>query len=105
MYIACTFVYNIKKKQKKKQNCDLLPLGSLFLMGLNSTLSSYSQRKSEKKGRGNLGRLPGNWLVSADLDLWGSSDPRSTGPSQFFLFMSSTESAYQVVVIQQLSIG
>ena len=33
----------------KKKNCDLLPLGSLFLMGLNSILSSYSQSRSGKK--------------------------------------------------------
>ena len=64
-------------------------LGSLFLMGLNSTLSSYSQSRSEKGGGGgNLG-LPGNRLVLADLDLFGSSDPRSNGPSQFCSFMSS----------------
>ena len=49
----CTYgvyLYIILKKNPK--NCDLLPLGSLFLMGLNSTLSSYSQNRSEKKGGG-----------------------------------------------------
>ena len=35
-----------------EQNCDLLPLGSLFFLGLNSTLSSYSQSRPEKKGGG-----------------------------------------------------
>ena len=33
-----------KKKNKKKKNCDLLPLGSLFLQGLNL--------KRKKKGGG-----------------------------------------------------
>ena len=61
-----------KKTKKNPKNCDLLPLGSLFLLGLNSTLSSYSQSRSEKKGGGgNLSRLPGNQLVLAYLDLWG----------------------------------
>ena len=41
MYIACTIVYNIKKKQKKTVTCFL-----------SSTLSSYSQSRSEKKGGG-----------------------------------------------------
>ena len=89
MYIACTIVYNIKKKKRKKTtNSDLLPLGSLFLMGLNSILSSYSQSKSEKKG----GRRPwtsGNRLVFADLVLWGRLTLGQNGPSQFCSFMSS----------------
>ena len=42
--------YNDKKIIKKQTNCDLLPLGNLFLMGLNSTLSSSSPSKSGKKG-------------------------------------------------------
>ena len=79
MYICTYGVYLYVMQQKKqKKNCDLLPLGSLFLMGLNSTLSSYPQSRSEKKGEGsNVSRLPGNWLVLADLDLTGFSDPRS----------------------------
>ena len=84
MYIACTIVY--KKRQKK--NCDLLPLGSLFLMGLNSTLSSYSQSRSEEKGGGNLGLLV-NRLVLADLDLAGHLTLGQNGPYQVCSFMSS----------------
>ena len=48
----------LKKKQKKKQNCDLLPLGSLFLLGLNSApLSLYLSLlrptlEGKKKGGG-----------------------------------------------------
>ena len=48
----CKYVHNMYIIPKNKTNCDLLPLGSLFLMGLNSTLSSYSQSRSEKKGGG-----------------------------------------------------
>ena len=55
-----------KKKKKNKKNCDLLPLGSLFLLGLNSaplspylSNSDHSERK-EKRGGGNVGRLPVN---------------------------------------------
>ena len=69
----------------------MLPLGSLFLMGLNSTPSSYSQSRSKKRGEwGNIGRLPGNRLVVAGHDLTGFPDPRS---HQAFtiLFMSSLE--------------
>ena len=69
---------------QKKTNCDLLPLGSLFLMGLNSTPSSYFQSRFEKKGGGgNAGRLPDNRLVVADLDLTGLSDPRSNWAFEF----------------------
>ena len=32
-------------------NCDFLPLGSLFLMGLNSILSSYSQSRERSEKR------------------------------------------------------
>ena len=87
MYIACTIVYNIKKKTtttKKKKTygtyaCTIMYIISKKnnnkknkLMGLNSTLSSYSQIRSEKKrGGGNFGRLPDYWLVLAVLDLWG----------------------------------
>ena len=74
MYI-CTYGVYLYIMQKNPKNCDLLPLGSLFLMGLNSTLSFYSQSRSEKKEGGNVGRLPGNRLVLADLDLTGFSDP------------------------------
>ena len=59
-------MYIILKKNKKKTVTYFL--WDLFLMGLNSTLSSYSQSKSEKKGGGHLG-LRGNRLVLADLDL------------------------------------
>ena len=91
MYMACTIVYNIKKNKKKtnKQNCDLLPLGSLFLMGLNSTLASYSQSRSEKRGGGGYLGLPDNRLVLADLDLWGHLTRGQNGPSQLCSFMSS----------------
>ena len=58
------------------KNSDLLPLESLFLMGLNSTLSSFSQNRSGKKG-GNVGSFPGNRLLATDHDLTGFSDPRS----------------------------
>ena len=78
MYICTYGVYlHIILKKNPKKTCDLLTLGRLFLMGLNSTLTSYSQSRSEKKGGGNIGRLPGNRLVIADLDLTGFSDPRS----------------------------
>ena len=33
-------VHIFSKKKNKKKNCDLLPLGSLFLLGLNSALLS-----------------------------------------------------------------
>ena len=91
MYIACTIVYNIKKKKKKS---DLLPLGSLFLMGLNSTRSSYSQIRSEKRGGGgNLGRLPDYQLVLAfPWPLGGHLTLGQLGLLNFVLFMSSLES-------------
>ena len=79
------------KKKKTKKNCDLLPLGSLFLLGLNSALSlsifPYSDQLWEgKKKRGATtvdSRLTGELV--ADLDLSGFSDPRSNGPAQFVL--------------------
>ena len=56
-----------KKKKKKKKNCVLLPLGSLFLLGLNSApispyLSNSATLKGKEKGGGggNVGRLPVN---------------------------------------------
>ena len=65
-----------KKKKKKKKNCDLLLLGSLFLLGLNSaplspylSNSDHSERK-EKKGGGatSVGsRLTGELVTDPDL--------------------------------------
>ena len=85
-------MYIFKKKQKK--NCDLLPLGSLFLLRLNSASLSLSifpcsdqLWKGKKKGGGGAttvgSRLTGELV--ADLDLSGFSDPRSNGPAQFVL--------------------
>ena len=54
-------------------------------MGLNSTLSSYSQSRSEKKGGATFLGLPGNRLVLADLELWGHLTQGQNGPSQFVL--------------------
>ena len=65
MYISCIFVYNTKKKKKK--DCNWLPLGSLFPLGLNSILSSYSQSGSEKKGGGGGGGGGGGATL---VDLW-----------------------------------
>ena len=75
-----------KKKKKKKKNCDLLPLGSLFLLGLNSApispyLSNSATLKGKEKGGGatSVGsRLTGELVT--DPDLSGFSDPRSNGP-------------------------
>ena len=110
------YIY-FQQKKKNKKNCDLLPLGSLFLLGLNSaplSLSFPSQINSGRKEKGGGGatsvdsRLAGELM--ADLDLSGFSDPRSNGPVLFCFVMSSQKSlvclpAYQAVVIQQLSIG
>ena len=84
----------------------VLPLGSLFLLGLNSaplSLSFPSQTDSgrkEKRGGGGGGggggatsvdsRLTGELV--ADLDLSGFSDPRSNGPVLFCFVMSSQKS-------------
>ena len=73
-------------QKKKKKNCDLLPLGSLFLLGLNSAPLSLSFQlrptlKGKKKGGGatSVGsRLTGELVT--DPDLSGFSDPRSNGP-------------------------
>ena len=96
------YIYFPKKKKKKKKNCDLLPLGSFFLLGLNSaplslylSLSFPSQTDSgrEEKGGGATSvdsRLTGELV--ADLDLSGFSDPRSNGPVLFCFVMSSQKS-------------
>ena len=83
-------------------------------MGLNSTLSSYSQRRSEKQrggggGGGNLG-FPGSRLVSVDLDPRGHPTQGQNGPFQLllfceFMYVPSSLPTYQAVVIQQFSIG
>ena len=62
------YIYLKKNKKKKtKKNCDLLPLGSLFLLGLNSAplslyLSLLKPTLEGKKGGGggNVGGLPVN---------------------------------------------
>ena len=91
MLYICKYVHIVKKK-----NCDLLPLGSLCLLGLNSaplSLSFPSQTDSGRKEKGGGGatlvdsRLTGELV--ADLDLSGFSDPRSNGPVQFCFVMSS----------------
>ena len=82
-------IFSKKQKKKNKKNCDLLPLGSLFLLGLNSApLSLYlsllrPSLEGKKKGGGptSVGsRLTGELV--ADPDLSGFSDPRSNGPVQ-----------------------
>ena len=90
------YIY-FQKKKKKKKNCDLLPLGSLFLLGLNSaplslSIFPFSNRlwKGRKRGGGATSvdsRLTGELV--ADLDLSGFSDPRSNGPVLFCFVMSS----------------
>ena len=60
-----------QRKKKQKKNCDLLPMGSLFLLGLNSAPSfslfplTDQPWEGKKKGGGNIGRLPGNRLVGS----------------------------------------
>ena len=107
---------HIFSKKKKQKNCDLLPLGSLFLLGLNSApLSLYfSLLKPTLEGKKKGGatsvdsRLTGELV--ADLHRSGFSDPRSNGPVLFCFCYEFTEvpsclPADQAVVIQQLSIG
>ena len=86
-------MYIFRKKKTKTKNCDLLPLGSLFFLGLNSAPLSLSifpcsdqLWEGKKKGGGETtvdSRLTGELV--ADLDLSGFSDPRSNGPAQFVL--------------------
>ena len=89
-------MYIYFQKKKKKKNCDLLPLGSLFLLGLNSApLSLYlSLLKPTLEGGGGAtsvdSRLTGELV--ADLDRSGFSDPRSNGPVLFCFVMSSQKS-------------
>ena len=78
--------------RKNKKNCDLLPLGSLFLLGLNSaplslclSLLRPSLEGKKKGGGGGGATLVGSRLTGelvADPDLSGFSDPRSNGPVQ-----------------------
>ena len=79
-------------------------------MGLNSNFFSYSQCRSWEKTGDNVSILPGNQLMVTDHDLTGFSDPRSNRAfSVWFVYeftgVPSILPAYQVVVIQQLSIG
>ena len=92
-------VHIFSKKKNKKKNCDLLPLVSLFLLGLNSApLSLYPSLlkptlEGKKRGGGPTSvdsRLTGELV--ADLDLSGFSDPRSNGPVLFCFVMSSQKS-------------
>ena len=79
---------HIFSKKKNKKNCDLLALGSLFLLGLNSApLSLYlsllrpTLEGKKKGGAASVSsRLTGELV--ADPDLSGFSDPRSNGPVQ-----------------------
>ena len=78
------------------KDVDLLPLGSLFLLGLNSAPLSFpsqtdSGRKEKRGGATSVdSRLTGELV--ADLDLSGFSDPRSNGPVLFCFVMSSQKS-------------
>ena len=86
---------NVHIFSKKKKNCDLLLLGSLFLLGLNSAPLYLSLLKAtlEERKRGATSvdsRLTGELV--ADLDLSGFSDPRSNGPVLFCFVMSSQKS-------------
>ena len=81
-------IFSKKKTKKKQKNCDLLPLGSLFFVGLNSaplslclSLHRPSLEGKKKGGATSVGsRLTGELV--ADPDLSGFSDPRSNGPVQ-----------------------
>ena len=82
-------VHIFSKKKKKTKKTDLLPLGSLFLLGLNSAPLSLClsllrpSLEGKKKGGGatSVGFQLTGELV-ADPDLSGFSDPRSNGPVQ-----------------------
>ena len=81
-------VHIFSKNKKTKKNCDLLPLGSLFLLGLNSaplslclSLLRPSLEGKKKGGATSVGSRVTGELV-ADPDLSGFSDPRSNGPVQ-----------------------
>ena len=80
-------VHIFSKKKKKKKNCDLLPLGSLFLLGLNSAplsifpFSDHLWKERKRGGATSVGSRLTSELV-ADPDLSGISDPRSNGPVQ-----------------------
>ena len=88
-------VHTFSKKTKKK-NCDLLPLGSLFLLGLNSaplslSLSFPSQtnsgRKEKRGGATSVGsRLTGELV--ADPDLSGSLTLGQMGLFKFVVMSS-----------------
>ena len=99
MALHWSFHCDIHIIKKKKKKCDLHPLRSLFLLGLNSaplSLSFPSQTDSgrkEKRGGGATSvdsRLTGELV--ADLNLSGFSDPRSNGPVLFCFVMSSQKS-------------
>ena len=106
-----------KKKQKKKKKLRLASLGKFISSGtelspLSLSIFPFSNLlwKGRKKGGGNVGRLPVNGELVADLDRSGFSDPRSNGPVLFCFCYEFTEvpsclPADQAVVIQQLSIG
>ena len=108
MYIACIFLYNTQKKTKKLW---LASFGKFISYGteLNPNLP-FSEQVWEKGGGGNFGRLPGNRLVLAYFDRWGHLALGLLGLLNLvfvyeFNWVSCNLPAYQVVVIQQLSIG
>ena len=76
--------------KKTQKNCDLLPLGSLFLLGLNSaplslSIFPFSDHLWKERKRGGGATSVGSRLTGelvADPDLSGFSDPRSNGPVQ-----------------------
>ena len=89
---------HIFSKNKNKKKCDLLPLGSLFLLGLNSAILSLylSLLRTTLEGKKKGGATSvDSWLTGelvANLDLSGFSNPRSNGPVQFCFVMSSHKS-------------
>ena len=100
IYVNMYILLKKKKKKKKQTNCDLLPLGSLFLLGMNSAplslyLSLLKPTLEGKKKRGGGATSVDSQLTGelvADLDLSGFSDPRSNGPVLFCFVMSSQKS-------------